>query len=69
MDTFTARWVGQVEAPESGEYNFTSASEDAVRLFVDGKPVIDNRADQAPTDDSGTITLQRDRRYDVQLCS
>ena len=66
-DGFSARWTGQVQAPVSGEYTFTTTSDDGVRLFVDGKPVIDNWGDHAPTDDSGTVALEAGRRYDIQL--
>lgn len=66
-DTFSARWSGRVEAPVSGEYTFTTTADDGVRLFVDGKQVIDNWRDRAPTDDSGTITLEAGKRYDIQM--
>ncbi len=38
-----------------------------MRLFVGGKQVIDNWSDRAPTDDSGTITLEAGKRYDIQM--
>jgi len=66
-DTFSARWSGRVEAPASGEYTFTTTADDGVRLFVDGKQVVDNWSDRAPTDDSGTITLEAGKRYDIQM--
>jgi Ca2+-binding RTX toxin-like protein len=68
-DTFSARWSGQVEAPASGTYTFTTTSDDGVRLFVDGRPVpvIDNWTDHAPTDNTGTIALEAGKRYDIQL--
>jgi hypothetical protein len=66
-DTFSALWTGQVEAPVSGNYTFTTTSDDGVRLFVDGKLIIDNWTDHGPTDNSGTIALEAGRRYDVQM--
>ena len=38
-----------------------------MRLFVDRRTVVDNWTDHAPTDNSGTITLEAGKRYDVQL--
>ena len=67
QDTFSARYTGQVQAPTSGEYTFTTTSDDGVRLFVDGKLLVDNWTDHGPTDDSGTVTLEAGKRYDVAL--
>jgi Ca2+-binding RTX toxin-like protein len=66
-DTFSARWTGQIEAPASGVYTFTTTSDDGVRLFVDGMTVVENWTDHGPTDNSGTMTLEAGRRYDIQL--
>ena len=66
-NTFSGRWTGQVEAPVSGEYTFTTRSDDGVRLLVEGETVIDNWTNHAPTDDSGTITLEAGKRYDINL--
>ena len=66
-DGFSARYTGQVQAPTSGEYTFTTTSDDGVRLFVDGKLLVDNWTDHGPTDDSGTITLEAGKKYDVRL--
>ena len=66
-DTFSTRWMGQVEAPVSGDYTFTTNTDDGVRLFVDGKQVIDAWRDRGPTDDSATVTLEVGRRYDIQM--
>ncbi len=71
QDGFSARWSGQVEAPVGGDYTFTTTADDGVRFFLDSaagnKLVIDNWSDRAPTDDSGTVTLEAGRRYDVQM--
>ncbi|WP_328908505.1 PA14 domain-containing protein [Streptomyces sp. NBC_00234] len=38
----TARWTGQIEAPETGEYTFAAIGDNGFRLFVDGNVVIDH---------------------------
>ncbi|HWU11961.1 MAG TPA: PA14 domain-containing protein, partial [Streptomyces sp.] len=38
----TARWTGQIEAPEDGDYTFAAIGDNGFRLFIDDKPVIDH---------------------------
>jgi hypothetical protein len=66
-DRFSARWAGQVQAVESGTYTFRTNSDDGVRLWVDGRLLVDHWTDHAPTYDTGTITLQAGRRYAITL--
>ena len=35
-DNFSVRWTGQVQAPVTGTYTFSTVSDDGVRLFVNG---------------------------------
>ena len=66
-DTFSARWTGQVEAQFTGTYTFYTVSDDGVRLWVNGQPVINNWTDHAPTENSGTIALTAGQRYDIRM--
>ncbi|MFD1152059.1 LamG-like jellyroll fold domain-containing protein [Saccharothrix hoggarensis] len=38
----TARWTGQLTAPETGDYTFHAIGDNGFRLFLDGQPVIDH---------------------------
>jgi glucose/arabinose dehydrogenase len=66
-DTFSARWTGQVEAPASGTYTFYTASDDGVRLWVDGVPLVDNWTLHSLTENSGTIVLTAGQRYAIRM--
>ncbi len=66
-DTFSARWTGQVLAPVSGTYSFSTTSDDGVRLWIDGQQLINNWTRHSLTTNSGKITLAAGRRYDVRL--
>lgn len=66
-DTFSVRWTGQIEARYSEEYTFYAGSDDGVRLWIDGKLVIDSWHDQRNTEKTGKITLQAGRKYDIKL--
>lgn len=64
---YSVRWTGQVQPGSSEAYTFTTLSDDGVRLWVDGKQVVDNWTPHGTTEDSGTVTLQAGKRYDVKL--
>lgn len=66
-DTFSARWTGFVQPRFSGVYTFTTTSDDGVRLFINGQPVVNAYFDQGPTEHSGTITLSAGQLYPVLL--
>ena len=56
-DTFTARWLGQVQPQFSEVYTFYTQSDDGVRLWVNGQLLVDNWTNHATTENSGTIAL------------
>ncbi|GMU24736.1 MAG: hypothetical protein AMXMBFR13_48080 [Phycisphaerae bacterium] len=41
-NTFSVRWTGQVKAPATNDYTFYTVSDDGVRLWLDGRLIIDN---------------------------
>ena len=66
-DTFSIRWRGQIIAPETGEYTFSTFTDDGVRLFIDNKLIVNYWQDQAPLIQSGRIVLEAGKKYDVKL--
>ena len=66
-DTFSARWTGYVEPRYSETYTFHTLSDDGVRLWVDGRLIIDNWTDHGFQEDTGTIELTAGRKYDLKL--
>jgi beta-glucosidase len=67
-DNFSIRWSGQLLPPVSGSYELEAAANDGVRVYLDGKRVID-RWEQADrlTATSTTVQLEAGRAYDVRL--
>ena len=65
-DNFSSRWTGSIEPRYSERYTFTTASDDTVRLWIDGQPVIDNNTPHGPTVDQGSITLTAGR-HEIRL--
>ncbi len=66
-NNFSVRWTGQVEAKHDEAYTFYTRSDDGVRLWVNGKKLIDNWTDHPVKEDRGTITLQAGKKYDIKL--
>lgn len=67
VDTFSVRWTGQVEAKYSENYSFYAATDDGVRLWVDGKQIINNFVNQSTKEVSGNIALVAGQKYDIKL--
>ncbi len=66
-DAFSVRWTGQLEPAYSETYTFTTTSDDGVRLWVDGRLIIDNWTDHAATTNTGTVTLVAGRKVDLVM--
>jgi hypothetical protein len=68
-DNFSVRWTGQVKAPVDGDYTFATTSDDGVRLWVDGVPLIDNWTTHGPTQDIGASTVHfvAGSTHDIEL--
>ncbi|TWU28679.1 PKD domain-containing protein [Bythopirellula polymerisocia] len=56
-DNYSIRWTGWVEAQQSGSWQFTTFSNDGVRLWVDDTQIINNWGQHASERDDGSITL------------
>ena len=67
--TYSVRWTGQVLAPESGTYRFSTRTSDGVRLWVNGVQVINDWNDQAANlwNDSAAITLTAGQKYNLKM--
>jgi hypothetical protein len=70
---FSARWVGWLTPTATGGHDFQTLSDDGVRLWVDGRLLIDNWTLHGPTIDPPTggtpasIDLTAQRRYEIRL--
>jgi hypothetical protein len=64
---FSVRWNGTIAPKYSEEYTFHTRSNDGVRLWIDGKPVIDNWTDHSEKEDKGSIKLEAGRKYPIKL--
>ncbi|OGG16577.1 hypothetical protein A3D77_06225 [Candidatus Gottesmanbacteria bacterium RIFCSPHIGHO2_02_FULL_39_11] len=66
-DTFSVRWTGQVLPKENETYTFYTDSDDGVRLWVNNEQIINNWTDHGFTENSGTISLSGNQKYDIKM--
>lgn len=64
---FSARWTGMIEPTAGEEYTFYTNSNDGVRLWIDGKLLIDNWTDHSETEDKGVVRLEAGKKYSLKL--
>ncbi len=65
--TYSARWTGQVQPKFSETFTFLTQSDDGVRLWVNGQQVINNWTDHGSIQNSGSIKLNANQKYDLKL--
>jgi len=67
-DNFSIRWSGQLLPPVSGDYVLEAAANDGVRVYLDGKPVID-RWEQADnlTASQAKLKLEGGHAYAIRV--
>lgn len=66
-DAFSVRWTGWVVPRHSERYTIHVESDDGVRLWIDGAPVIDDWAVRGTLERSGVLTLEGGRRHALRL--
>lgn len=66
-DDFSIRATGILRVERSGNYTFLTRSDDGVRLYIDGKMIIDQWKPMGTTEFRATAHLMAGRNYRVQL--
>jgi beta-glucosidase len=67
-DDFSVRWTGVLVPPASGEYELSVTGNDGVRLFVDGRKVLDEWTETSVARAlSARVALQAGREHELKL--
>jgi uncharacterized protein (DUF1800 family) len=67
-DNYSVRWTGSIAAPVTGNFTFSTLSDDGVRLWVNGEKVIDNWTPHSPTiNRSKALSLTAGKTYAIKL--
>lgn len=67
VDHFTAIWTGALQPQFDEIYTFYTTTDDGVRLWVDGKLVVDEWVDQGATEWNGALALQSGKKYPITM--
>ena len=66
-DHYSVRWDGFVQARQGGIYTFSTASDDGVRLWIDGQQVIDDWGIHPERRDKATVTFAANSRHRIRM--
>lgn len=66
-DVFKARWKGTLQPLADGEHTFCVTANDGVRLYINENLIIDSWSDKPFTENTGTISLQKNMVYAIRL--
>jgi hypothetical protein len=66
-DFFSVRWTGEIEVAETGDYLFSTANDDGVRLYIDGNRVIDDWRSHYTTWNYSVPIYLSAGRHEIQL--
>jgi beta-glucosidase len=67
VDRFSIRWTGGFTAPVSGLHQIVAATDDGVRVTIDGRLADEAWIDRGPTQDAIPINLVKGRFYDIKI--
>jgi alpha-L-fucosidase len=66
-DNFSARWTGTIQPRSTETYTLTTLSDDTVRVWLDGKLIIDNATPHNAALNTATVNLQGGHRYPIRI--
>jgi len=64
---FCVRWTGELVAPYTEPYTIMTASDDGVRVYLNGDLIIDNWTVHAVTEDTATVNLVANQPNDIRV--
>jgi len=67
FDHFSARWTGQIVPEKSGDYTLSLRADDGVRLWIDGKMVIDDWGTHAAKSTEAKLHVEAGVPLDIRL--
>jgi hypothetical protein len=67
LEYYSIRWTGEIEPLSTGTHWFRTLSDDGIRIWVDGKLIIERWTEHNATWNDGTINLEAGKRYPIRI--
>ena len=67
IDYFSIRWTGKFVGPLTGSYYIGAEFDDVIRLYLDGKKIIDRTNNRNKSSDAIKIEIEKGKEYDFKL--
>ncbi len=66
-DNFSVRWTGKLKAPSTGKYTFGARGNGPVRIWIDGKLIIEETANRRTRNALTDISFEAGRAYEIKI--
>jgi alpha-D-xyloside xylohydrolase len=66
-DDYSVRWTGTFVARAAGAYRFQASADDGVRLFIDGKPLLNDWSVHPARPVAASVNLSANSRHTIRL--
>jgi beta-glucosidase len=66
-ENFSARWTGFLTPTETGKYQFGLNGDDGYRVWLDGKPVVDEWSKKGASTRTATVELEKGHKYPFKV--
>ncbi len=66
-DNFSVRWTGYIKAPKTGDFVFSTSTDDGARLYFEDKLVINDWNDHAVETRTYTAHLEEGKLYKIKM--
>lgn len=66
-DDFSVRWTGKLVPTMSGKYRFGAIADDGVRIYLEGKLIVEDWTQHAPRTVTAEVELQAGKSYDLKM--
>lgn len=66
-DSYSVLWTGKIKSPVSGNYRIGATGNDGYRIWIDGKPVVDNWRKVSFGTHTAPFEWEKGREYDIKV--